>query len=466
MRPVRSTTARGLVALCLLGALALGGAGPALAGTAATGGAGIEVAPEGLYEIARAALVHGRPAVAREAALALLARNPRDLRAELLLSQAERDLGNFAAARAAAKRVWAGAGDGAQRYAAALARAQAEASDGRRTIAQYWLRRAVQEAPNDAARRRAIQDFRYVRARNPLSFRLDFGVAPSSNVNGGSSSDTLWLYGIPFTLPGSAQALSGLEYRLSANLEYTVSESPAQRTVLGVNIGGRSYQLSSSSERKAPGVKGSDFAFFATEAYLTQRRRAAGGGEWDGRLTAGHNVYSGAPLSDYLRVEGGRSWAIAPGRQLRLGTSFERQWRRDDDRNSATLSGLDTQLTQRFRFGELMVGAEIEQVQSPSSQVDHDRAALSLGYQLAKPVAGVSLGLSAGLDWRDYAHSPYATDGRRDTELSLGVQGVLSQAGYMGFAPELGLRYVHTNSNVSLYESDEIGVTLRLRSAF
>jgi len=465
MRPVRSIVTRGLAALCLFGTLALGGAGAVLAGPAAAG-AGVEVKPEGLYEIARVALAGGRPALARQAALALLARNPRDLRAELLLSQAERDLGNYAAARSAAKRVWSGAQDGPQRYSAALVRAQAEASDGRRTIAQYWLRRAVQEAPNDAARRRAIQDFRYVRARNPLSFRVDFGVAPSSNVNGGSSSDTLWLYGIPFTLPGSVQALSGLEYRLSANLEYTVSESPAQRTALGLNIGGRTYQLSSSAERKAPAVKGADFAFFATEAYLTQRRRAVGGGEWDGRLTVGHNVYSGAALSDYLRVEGGRSWAIAPGRQVRLGTSLERQWRRDDDRNSATLSGLDAQFSQRFRFGELMLGAEIEQVQSPSSQVDHDRAALSLGYQLAKPVGGVSLGLSAGLDWRDYARSPYSADGRRDTELSLGVQGVLTQADYMGFAPELGLRYVHTNSNVSLYESDEVGVTLRLRSAF
>lgn len=427
---------------------------------------GTQLSPENLYAVGQKALETGRPDVAADVARALLQRDPADREALLLEARAARALGDYARSRALSKRLWQTADSDGQKYLAAITRAQAEASDGRRTIAQYWLRRAVQEAPNEAARRRAIQDFRYVRARNPLSFRLDFGVAPSSNVNGGSSSDTLWLYGIPFTLPGSAQALSGLEYRLSANLEYTVSESPAQRTALGLNIGGRTYALSSSAERKAPGMKGSDFALFATEAYLTQRRRAAGGGEWDGRLTVGHNVYSGEPLSDYLRAEGGRSWSIAAGRQFRLGTSLERQWRRDDDRNSAMLSGLDAQLTQRFRFGELMVGAELGQVQSSSSQVDHDRAALSLGYQLAKPVAGVSLGLSAGLDWRDYARSPYATDGRRDTELSLGVQGVLSQAGYMGFAPELGLRYVHTNSNVSLYESDEVGVTLRLRSAF
>lgn len=443
--------------------LFVGAASPAMAQSAGTA----VVSAQSLHQIARGALASARPAIARDAALALLQRDPDDLSALLILSRAERDLGQYEAARAAARRAWALAEPpGPDRYEAALLRAQAEASDGRRTIAQYWLRRAVQVAPDEQARQRAIQDFRYVRARNPLGLRFDFGISPSSNINGGSFSDTLWLHGIPFTLSGAAQALSGIELRGSVNLERTVLETPERLMKVGTSLGGRGYRMSAEARAQAPDLENGDFGFWALEAYLSERRRAAQGGEWDWRITGGHNEYGGAALSDYLRAQGGRSWQLDAGRQLRLGLSAERQWRRDDSRNSATVAGVDFGFQQRFAPGDLTLGFALGQVQSDSVQVDHQSARIQAEYRLAEPVAGLGLGFFGGLEHKDYARSPYSGDGRQDTEVRLGLSATVEAVDYMGFVPEVGVDLVHNQSNISLYDRNELGMSLRLRSTF
>ncbi len=84
---------RGLAAL-LLGLLAA--TGPLHAET--------RLSPDEGRQFAIQLVQNGQPTAARAAALALLARDPDDVIALIVLSRAERDLGNYAAARAAAAR--------------------------------------------------------------------------------------------------------------------------------------------------------------------------------------------------------------------------------------------------------------------------------------------------------------------------------------------------------------------------
>ena len=89
-----------------------------------------------------------------------------------------------------------------------------------RRVVNSLLAPVLQVAPEDvpdAATLEALErDFRIVRGRNPLSVALSFGVAPSSNINGGTSAETIWLYipafcgYIPTTPVGDALPLSGL----------------------------------------------------------------------------------------------------------------------------------------------------------------------------------------------------------------------------------------------------------------
>lgn len=408
----------------------------------------------------------GRAAQALPLAEALVKSDPTDFGAQLLASYAARDLGQTDKAEAYARAAWDLAKTEQQRHSASLAMAQAKSSGGARSSAQFWLRRAVEHAPDDRAKLAAIRDYRYVRARNPLSFSLDFGVSPSSNINNGASTDTIWMFGLPFELEGKAQALSGVQYRARAAVEWTVAEARNHRTRLGFSLGGHTYTLSDEAKATAPDAKGSDYALWAAEVSVDHRRRAKDGGEWQTRFTLGHNDYGGDPMSNYVRLDAGRSFEFSKGQSLRFGATLERQKRLDYDGYSATIKTVSTNYRQPLGPGALGVGVQLGQIDAASVEAAHDRARLSLDYWLDKPVAGMDLRLSASAEQRSYDPSLLIPDGRSDTKLSVGVNAVLPQMDYMGFAPELGLTYTRNRSNSVLYDTRELGVNVGMRSLF
>jgi tetratricopeptide (TPR) repeat protein len=422
---------------------------------------------EQMHALASRELMAGRPQNALPLAEALVAAHPDDFGAQLLLSYAARDLARFDQAEAAARRAWDLAANGEQKSSAARTIAQALSSRGARTRAQFWLRRAAQVAQTPQSKAVAIRDFRYVRARNPWSVNFDIGVSPSSNVNGGSNADTIWIYGFPFALSGDAQRLSGTEFHASVNVERTIAETKGHLTRLGFNLGGRTYRLSEDALSKAPTARGSDYAFWALEAYLSNRwKSTASPGEWDLRATAGHNEYGGAALSNYLQFNGGRRFDFEGARSLRIGASIETQWRLDSTANSAELGSVSLDYRQRIAAGIWSLGVVAGQVNSDAVTIDHDRVGVSLGFEFSKPILGTELSLSAGYEARKYGIMPFDTFDRHDHRTTIGLSAVLSEQSYMGFAPEVGLTYTRNRSNSTLYDSTDFGVSLRLRSTF
>lgn len=430
-----------------------------------------EISPENLREAASIALRTQRPEVAFEAAQALLTRDSQDFPAQLLLSYAARDLGRFDTARSAARAALRLAKTEAQRHDATLALAQAQASAGRQTAAQFTLRRAIENAPNPQAKAEAIRDFRYVRARNPWTVQVDLGVSPSSNVNGGTEADTIWLYGLPFTLSGDAQALSGAAWSGALSVTRTVAETERHLFRLGVTLAGQDYTLSSSAEQQAPQADGSDYAFWAVETHLTGKWRAGGaagqrGDEWDMRLLTGHNDYGGAPLSDYASLGFGRSLTLGGSQSLHLGASLERQWRADADDRSAVLRFASLDWQRGLGAGVMSLGLDLGEVASESDEVAHQRMGLRFGHEWGQPILGAKLRLSGGYERRDYGAMMPGQPDRTDHRMTLGADALLQNQDFMGFAPEVGLGYAQTNSNWALAKSQGVTLSLRVKSAF
>ena len=152
------------------------------------------VGPDELRQAAIAAIQGGEPGIARSYGNALLARDPDDMNAYLIIARAARDLGNISAARDATRTAWSLAETPSEKYSAALITAQVLATDGKRTRAQLWLRRAAQYAPNDALRARAERDFGYVKLRNPWQTDLTFTFAPNSNINNAGTTERGFIY--------------------------------------------------------------------------------------------------------------------------------------------------------------------------------------------------------------------------------------------------------------------------------
>lgn len=457
-RPITRTVIRSaLLVLALTGGIA-GGAGGVAAEPVAVVGA------EGLRALGYQMLDAGNAAGALQAAEALLARDPNDGSAWVLKSRAARDLGDMATALAAARRSWALAQNDPQRFDAAMTMAQALATEGRRTTAQFWLRRAGEYAPDERARALARRDFRYVKSRNPLALQFSASLAPSSNINNGSSATRIG-FG---ELSGDARALSGLEGTLTFSAKYRLPPTETQATEFTFLAHARQYWLSDEAKAQAPNARGSDYAYAVVEAGIGHRfRLAESTTAFSVGAALGHNWYGGDPLSDYLRLEAGVERPLSQRTLLTLDATAERQWRKDNPVRSADILGLTAGLLHRLQGGDqLRLTLGVKDTASRQKAIDHQSVNLGLDWAKAEPVKGVLIGAGLSAEWRDYADFPLTLSGRTDTKVGAQVSATFTKVDYMGFSPTVTLSASRANSNIPWYDTTEYGLSVGIRSSF
>ena len=445
-----------------------------LMGAAAPLDAQVALQAEELREQAMVALQGGDPATARAYAEALLKRNPEDRNAYLILARAARDMGDIPPARSAAQRAWDLSENDAQKYSAALITAQVLSSDGKRTRAQLWLRRAVQHAPNDYLRERAKRDFTYVRQRNPWKTDLTFTFAPNSNINNGSARDrsrlnyavSELLFGEPieFELTDEAQAISGIEIGGSVRTRYRFSQTATTAHDAKLSLVYRTFSIT--DDLSDDSVKGSDFAFGSLSAgYGYRILNLDRTGELALDIEAGQTWYGGSRYASFLRGQAQQTWALDAQRKLRFGGELERQWgQATPDLDTVALSA---SLTQRFATGNSgYLGVFVTGTSSPAATSEYTEVTVRTGLALGKPVMGAAVQFGLGASWRDYDVSRDSPDGRQDNRIFADVTATFRQIDYYGFNPTVTLSASSTDSNIGLYDVNRVGLNIGIRSSF
>lgn len=422
--------------------------------------------------LARDAFVAGDHAVARALALRLLEARPGDPRALLIVAATSPALGDPAQGRAAGRAAWAGArGAPVLRYEIARHTARAAEAEGRPDAASFWLRRAMDMAPDPAAVEGTRAEYRRVAAARRLSWRLDLSVQPSSNLNGGSSGSLLMVNGvIPVgSLSGGAQALSGARVLAQGRVALKLPPGPRHRAEVSLTLQGARHLLSSEARQLAPEIRGSDLDFLTAEAGLALDW-AAPGLQAPVRLTlgAGHTLYGGRDLGPHLRAGFDVPVLTRPNAAVRAGLSRERQWR-DGGPVDATVLRLDGGRA-LGEAGRLFFGVSARDVSGPTPNTTYTGAALDLAFAPARPVGPAELTLRARLGWRDhdfYTLGPIGvTDGRQDRTLGLAVDAAFPGLSVLGYAPRLSIESERTRSNVSRFDTRTLGVTLGVASRF
>jgi tetratricopeptide (TPR) repeat protein len=405
---------------------------------------------------------------------ALLVRDPADSTALAIRSRALRALGRYPEAISDARAAWRSADTDQGRFGAAMAMAQAQSSAGNRTIAQLWLRRAANNAPNERALALARRDFGYVRSRNPWRFVLDFSAAPSSNVNNGSRQDRLSVVGLPifFDIPPESQALSGLQYGLGLTTTYRFSPTgPNRQTSLKFGALVQAVTLSPAAKEEAPAARASDYTLTTLEFGANHSRALDAEGRTMLNLTGtfGHNWYAGNALSDYVRLDTTLTRAVGPNGTLTYGLSADHVRRIDRPLQSSHRIEVSTGYQMGIGAGrEDTLSFELKgiAVGSSSAEVRNTAVALEIGWKKAAPIAGIELAAGLTLEQRVFADSRYAVGGREDTKLSANVQMTFTQIEYFGFSPVLSIQATRNRSNAALYDSETAGVTLGIASTF
>ncbi|MCL3881004.1 hypothetical protein [Marivita sp. GX14005] len=422
-----------------------------------------------MRELAGQAVLQGRPELAYDLSGALISRDSNDLNAQLIRSRSARDLGYTGKATAHAKAAWALSRTPSEKYASSLAMAQALSSAGRRTSAQLWLRRAVHHAPSDALKARAARDFRYVRSQNPWSTAFSFSVAPSSNINNGSRNETSELFGLPFEfqLEGEARALSGVEVSTGFRARYRLMSTPTRRRDLSFRVSHRTYQLSDDAKDIAPDVEGSDFAtssVFAgiSESHALSALRAQA--RWD--LGIGGVWYGGDPLFHYNRAGIGLTKPISKDARIDLGLTREGQigqGRREDATIWSARLGYDLTAQGGDRFA-MSVG--LTRSSSDGDYLDYTQRDLSLRYALARPIGPALLDFGVTLSDKNHDRSAVSMDGRDERSIEASITAAFPGLDAYGFIPTVTFNAERTDANIDLYETENYGIQLGIRSVF
>ncbi len=417
--------------------------------------------------VAIQAIAEGNFPLARAIADGLLQADPDDYDALMILAAAQSGLGADPAAAAAAARAFRAAKTDQQRAQAARLAAAARFRGGNYMRSEWWLRRAANAAEEPALRQLIGAEFVKVRRANPLTLEASLSFAPSSNVNNGSSSDTIYIWDLPFTLSPDAQALSGYEATLGLGLGYRLSESATHLTEFGGTLFGRFYALSSAAKRAAPDADAGDYSFGVVEAFLSHRQILFPTiGSSGVQALVGQNWYGGDPLTRYARLTLSQDTRLGERTLARVQASAEHQDGQRGDENTR-IHGLDGTVTHLLGRGDvirLTMGAR--RARSSDVTLEYDAVRGGLRYALAAPVLGADLSLELSAEARDYDVTPYGTDGRRDRTIAAGVTAVMTQVEYFGFSPSVTVEASRTTSNISLYERELLGLRLGFRSNF
>ena len=427
----------------------------------------VTLSPVQMHQTARAALAAHNPALALALADALLKVSPDQFGILILKSRAERDLGKFSAARKSARRAWKLAKTPNAKFAASLITAQALSSAGSKTRAQIWLRRASDHATTPAQQEQLRRDFNYVRATNPWRVNLGFGMNPSSNVNGGSSKDTITLFGFPFALSDDAKALSGFQAFATADISYRLKETQRSRTSLGFQAYHRETWLSDDAKEAAPTAKGGDFRY--TSAALTFKHQhiiSNKGTRLDLSARLGRNWYGNAPLSNFAGLGADVHWRLSAGKRLSLRTRFDLQDHQDDDTPNTYIGSLGVRYSLPALGHRWTLSGDYQQSFSENLSREYKEFRAGVDVALGKPIAGMDVSMGVQASTRSYDVSRYAADGRHDTSIEANAAITLNTLGHLGFSPVVTLRHRHTNSNVSLYSTNETALGLSLTSNF
>ncbi len=447
----------------------------------------IQTDAAGLRELGLRLFLGGEPERAAELAQALIARDPRDLDALLLLGRASLEAGDWETALQAGRAAH-GLAEGRGRFLAARISARAHAEMGQWTRAQVWLRRARGDAPDEEALRDLSREFTAVRALNPFAVTLSFGVAPSSNINGGTSADVIpiiwalapdgdapvgwvktndgeymYLAGTP---NADARPLSGWRIASSATLAWRVAGDARRGTYVEGQFLGRTYVLSEESRESLPEAVGSDYSDIQASVSLVHRWRGEGAsGPSAVRLTFGRSWYALEPYTRFAQLSWDRGITVGP--HDRLDFSAFADWTEREQRDSYASLGGRARWTHVLASGDrTTLTFSVREHLDVRPDTTFSGATAGAGYDWAEPILSLRLGVGAEVEWRQYDESWLAPPGREDWRAALRTTVGLPEFEMWGFEPTFSVEASRTESTAYRIDKQSLTLDLAFRSTF
>lgn len=432
----------------------------------------LSLSPEEASALAWTSLEKNRPHITLQIADALKDQDPQSFEAALLRGEALRTMRQTKDAKKAALRAWDLAQTEDHKFNAAHLVAKTYFADGAKLRAQFWLRRAAQNAPNEKARTLAKRDFNFVRRNKPISTALSFSVFPSSNINNGSTNDELIIGGLPYRVPSSGQPHSGTGFTLGITTKYRKQLNTNTLMRLGFSATGTTYKLSNAAKSIGSGKMGSDFAYAGLElqAGITlypSSFTAPGWGPTRFDMALGRNWYGGSPLSNYARVSVGQDYNLSKTTLAGARIGFERQNRLDSGNSSANIANLNFDMRHALKNrAQIGYGVSARNTSSQSNLVESKAVGAHVSYTPPPLPMDVVPTFSLNLERTDYPRSNIGGIHRIDERARATVSVLFPKINYYGFAPTVNVSASKTKSTAPIYSTQDLRMNLGFQSTF
>lgn len=323
--------------------------------------------------------------------------------------------------------------------------------------AKHHLNLLMAEAPNEYEAQGIRSFIDTIDARRPFTFNAYVSVAPSTNVNNGSSNKTIYapLWGVEMDIDDNSREQSGIGFSTGFSAGYAHRLGNDFSVVLGGGVNASLYT-------------DSDFNTY-NASQSAELRYLLNGGFLGAGMVASENMkndeidlsyYSYGPRVSLQK-------AITPQDRINLSTVYE--WRTYPDTSSSDGTALliDGSWNHAFDLSlTASLGAGYDRIKTEIDFTSYETYSGSVGLYKELP-KGITVDLNGEVRLSEFdAMHPIAGVTRKDTRLSGTVALTKRDFNIWGYAPSLEYTYVNNDSNISLYEFDSHALDFRLSKDF
>lgn len=323
--------------------------------------------------------------------------------------------------------------------------------------AKHHLNLLMAEAPNEYEAQGIRSFIDTIDARRPFTFNAYVSVAPSTNVNNGSSNKTIYvpMFGTDFNIDEASRKKSGIGFSTGASAGYSHRLGNDFSAVLGGGIDARIYDDSDFNSYGAS--QSAELRYLITDGYLGTGLVASENLKND---EIGLSYYSYGPRVSLQKEISSRD---------RVNLSAVYEWRSYPDTSTSDGTALMVDGSWNHAFDSSMnatlsAGYDHIKTELDSNSYQTYSGAVGLYKELPK---GITVNLNGELRFSDFDGVNFlAGVTRKDTRATATVALTKRDFNIWGYAPAIEYTYVYNDSNISLYQYDSHAIDFRLSKDF
>jgi len=323
--------------------------------------------------------------------------------------------------------------------------------------AKHHLNLLMAEAPNEYEAQGIRSFIDTIDARRPFTFNAYVSVAPSTNVNNGSTNETIYspLWGVDLDIDDESREKSGIGFSTGFSAGYAKRLGNDFSVVLGGGVNASLYTDSDFNSYNAS--QSAELRYLLTGGFLGVGVVASENMKND---EIGLSYYSYGPRVSLQK-------AITPKDRINLSTVYE--WRTYPDTSTSDGTALMIDGSWNHAFDSSLtasLGTGYDRIKAELDFISYETWSGSVGLYKELP-KGITVDLNGEVRFSEFdAMHPIAGVTREDTRLTGTVAFTKRDLNIWGYAPSLEYTYVYNDSNISLYEFDSHALDFRLSKNF